>query len=1489
MLLEAGVNPLRPKTRENPGRKCGNAPSTRGHSPLMYACHNGHLEAVEAFLPFLQLKDVHRALSWAAELGRCKVVARILQHPGVDVNDKVRGDTALFRACGKHPDVGTVKALLDAGADPNLTCKDAEDEFGRIWNVMHVHPGASKPVEWMNCMHQLCGLGSQARHRSELDDESAQAIFQMLIEAGADIHKPSPTGLTALHGAVGSSVLTRLLLDAGADANATTSSGTTPLHRVRAVDPMVLLVEQGHARLDPVQDDGSTPLLCMLNTFYKEVVLKFLDYGPNCNILDKDGNGPLHISLKQSSFHLETTKGLLKGGSDPNLKNRMGLTPLHCLRVGERDAMKMADVLLEAGADIDAVDREGRTLLFRRIGVSGRSSNRDQQQEIRDLMDRGASIYARDFKGRTCFHEAVRVHETERRFGQDPNKTKFHFLLDQGLDLKAVDYSGNGLVHEIVQRRDLFNNGGPELFTFVEELARLGLDLEQTNHAGQTPLHLLCAAGSQSLGFTKGDRAPIDRLIGHAKDLNAADHDGVTPLHIAAACGEAFTKKLLDAGADAAVCTHEGLTPLHFAARCRESNVVGLLLDALRRKQGTTDTSTAVEGVNASAFPPRGSQSKPITPLYYACRSGRPETVALLLEAGADAKLGNLLEAVFEFEEEEALWRPWEPDTRDNLCKPASVIPLKLQDSCRPRKEKDSRSFNKLGADDTTRLEEILQMLVQHGLDLGGELWGHGPNSAIIHRAERRRRDYTASCLRVELDKMGYSPAKKSRAATMDDCLHRSLRAASEQTLRDYGKANQSEFIQLLIRKEYHLVEELPGLQVEFLPVETFNHGPSNLSILVQLGFASLVDKIGAFAAESELQEGQWHAFGDKTQPGLWLAGRKVGDVPSKKEDFNPVPFLLEAVRRELPNMDVVRLLVEKFRVDVNEMHCVVERGEIVASDSALFSVARGKSWWHVRQALPYLLEYGADVHMRNSSGQTPLHVSLRSVGANLGLGANLGSFYREATRLLVEAGADVNARDNKMESCLAYAQHDVGVVRLLKAHGATVTAEAILGAIEAKNVQVLRELLAGGIDANMRPDKPVEDKGDASKKRKRRSVFTGGMRANLDRHEEYPLYRAARAISRPTKATPVEIKQLETQTELVRVLLDHGADLLAKFLMEETQERGLMEWNATPVADSPSIEVPEGYQECTIIHELLLQGKLVDDFLRLPGLDVNHRDAKGRSLLHAACGCIYGPDYVLDLDEGVQFEGASKGHSIFQRLLDLGADIEARDNHGRNVLHWMIGSGHGKDLEVFAKSLATVLEKAPHLVNQANAKGETPLHCAVTRATTRTADVARKLLEAGADPLAVNNQGDGMLHLLAKDLKTENRREFFRDLVAWGADVNGRNARGETPLFAFCVRARRSARDRDFESHFANNGKEKNTEEPAVPMLKELGADFYARDPKGRGLLHVAAAGDVDVFTRLMGLGLDAMMEDNAHQTSIDVAAACANQEVLALFEKKD
>ncbi|OKO91658.1 hypothetical protein PENSUB_13065 [Penicillium subrubescens] len=88
---------------------CGNAPSSWGDTPLMYACNNGHTKAAAEFLPYLTDPDsITKALFWSAGSGHAACVGLILQHATVDVNAKYMGETLLFKA-GKC--AGTAKRL----------------------------------------------------------------------------------------------------------------------------------------------------------------------------------------------------------------------------------------------------------------------------------------------------------------------------------------------------------------------------------------------------------------------------------------------------------------------------------------------------------------------------------------------------------------------------------------------------------------------------------------------------------------------------------------------------------------------------------------------------------------------------------------------------------------------------------------------------------------------------------------------------------------------------------------------------------------------------------------------------------------------------------------------------------------------------------------------------------------------------------------------------------------------------------------------------------------------------------------------------------------------------------------------------------------------------------------------------------------------------------------------------------------------------------
>lgn len=139
----------------------------------MYACQTGHLKSAEAMLPYLQdIGDAHRALAWALRSYQPSVVARILQHAGVDVNAKVEGDTLLFMACGRCG-YGTIRSLLDAGADPTILSIDEcpPDDFGN----------RDDPPRW-NCLHELSRMNQLLVKASLFTPDELRTLISLMVK-----------------------------------------------------------------------------------------------------------------------------------------------------------------------------------------------------------------------------------------------------------------------------------------------------------------------------------------------------------------------------------------------------------------------------------------------------------------------------------------------------------------------------------------------------------------------------------------------------------------------------------------------------------------------------------------------------------------------------------------------------------------------------------------------------------------------------------------------------------------------------------------------------------------------------------------------------------------------------------------------------------------------------------------------------------------------------------------------------------------------------------------------------------------------------------------------------------------------------------------------------------------------------------------------------------------------------------------------------------
>ncbi|KAL2064482.1 hypothetical protein VTL71DRAFT_4976 [Oculimacula yallundae] len=1409
LLVSSGVSPLTVKTKD-PNRRCGNTQSTVGQSPLRYASEAGSIESLREMVPHLAPKDLNQALCWASQFGKAETVDFLLNLPGVSANPPDQLDTPLFLAVsGLYHEVA--RALLEKGAGP-----DRVSENGRHLRAYSLQDllemGRSGPTP----LHAICAVSRYHRLSDEEEEKGARKCLHLLLKYGCNVNSIDREGKTPLHRSVAKPIfhtVSLLLLENGADPTISDKSGETPLHLMNLHDgsgPLLdLLIAQGANLTEGRSCDGYTPLHCMIHSLNESNAKQLLPHVSDWNVVDSNGNTPLHVLLAGQPASETGLKVLIEAGADLERRNKKGEAPIHCLGISnftgdlERRTI-MLSMLLAAGADLESKDHGGRTVLSRLLEQTPYSFKDNAQ----NLIDHGAKVDCIDHEGNSILHSICR---------KCPDAALIQSFVSKGVNPLSINHAGNNLLHELYWSEAVTEN----LMATVTLLLTLGVPPTAKNNYGETPLHLICSTAFlstiwqvESVDFILG--SPIGASIDHE------DNRGIRPIHLAATISEQLVSKLINHGADVRSVTHEGLNLLHIAARARQSNIVGLVVDKLHANNGLD----LLNGVDENGC----------TPLHYACRSGRPETVSILLNARADVGILDKnsrtpLHACAEFEEEKKLWSTSSSPT-------ARACGILLNDKTRPEPNSTSHPWQKRShslwervspGHKTARIREIIRQLVQHGAVLA---FGGLKSSPIDLAIQNGCHDMVDELL--PLMEPIYAKAKEDNRKFGEPGTSRSYRF-QEAYLVGYCRPNISaDVIQnaiqhtgiqlcnnLLSLGKFSTMEDLPALGMDFYP----NPGCDSdfLTTLVKCGYADLFQKLGDSI----------------TTPG-WINGNREGNQHSGASDNS---YLIAAAESELPNLDIIKIAIEHFGADVNIQSTTSDLDGF--GPSPLHILSRGTQWWQ-SGAMEYLLSKGANTELKDEEGLSVLHYAVRK-------DHNYRVYRRKETvRILLNHGADPNSINEHGDTCLHSAMYDLELVNLLIRHGADATLgdqPVLFSAISSLDVEAVSVILKAGANCDARQG-PI-DGSNLRRNNSNRTPDTGSS----------PLH----FISSSKFNTPDDCN---TAMEIIKLLLEHGAD--------------------------PYLQLNE---DSTLLHEIFKSGGIMQPFLDIPKINLEHRDQKGQTLLLAACQSRWGTRFPSNIPNAFGQKGTLEERTAVQRALypgdppaflsvfRRGGDIAGVDAEGNGVFHFLTNLAPS-GIEGFDSAIDEMIKDGMKIMDVQNNSGFTPLQIAFAKSNWL---MVEKLSANGADLLAKDPDGNTALHHLVTtwSLQTETQVQWIERLINLGLFIDEKNKLGETPLFR----------------SFAGGAKVVEENQEPFATLQKAGADIFTRNNLGETLLHVLAKSvshgfrpsslfgnpehTAHGFRFLMKMGLDPMAEDKSHKTALDVAAACGNEVVLDIFKR--
>ncbi|PLB44109.1 ankyrin [Aspergillus steynii IBT 23096] len=816
-----------------------------------------------------------------------------------------------------------------------------------------------------------------------------------------------------------------LAISAGSDVNVQGEEGYTALHYciVRCIPGTESLLEHG-AKTDARDLNDNTPLH-LLRPFpaLERTLDSLIRSGAQWDaVREKDGKTALHACLENWSGDIAWMRPYVK---DWGTADYEGNTPLHV--VSKRGGPGIKE-LIEMGADIDSKNHQGATPLL----------------EMEDDM------YEKDYAGDNALHLTCQY---SRRAGA------IKFLLDVGADPLHRNHMGDTLYHVLARRASRRPSDGTfeEILNLIRNTA---IPIRAKNFRGETLLHVLCSKNR------KRARTVVDSLPQSDVDamFKMTDNEGKTPTHNAVAYCQRMAEWVVRKAPDLTIRTHQRQNLLHLAAEAGQSNVIGLLLESYSKVQ----RDKVMNQVDRDER----------TPLHYACCSGRPESVQLLLDAGADVRVAD-----------------------KNGYTPLHACAMFVRHSG----VLDANKYpeTRISSDkETLRVTDIVHLLCRHGAD--------------IQAKNRFRRTPIEVALDNNHEEMIYALTREMAEASSRLLSQADLyRGVSGQTYFSSRQTNVESLIQELKETEYlertliqvlrsgayGALEEVAIRGAEFTAENI--HWKQFLIYLAEWGYADLLERL--LKRERDID---------------WI-NESLSIPHDWRKTERPVLFFVAS--RELPSLPLLRLLVETFDADVNVRSTT---NEDFSGTSILHILAKGEHWWQT-DAVRYVLDKGADVTMQDGRDRrTALHVAMSAVPRRIGI-----------LKALLEHGANPNTADKDGVTPFNLTTGDPELFRLFLRYGADVTTgnePMLFRAIQNLNVDLVQEILMAGVDCNM-PFKNGLTTPDLEKHR--RSM--GNEAAENHYSLSLPPIRFAARLWFPRVE---DLAKHQKALRIVEILLGHGA-----------------------------------------------------------------------------------------------------------------------------------------------------------------------------------------------------------------------------------------------------------------------------------------------------------------------------------------------------------